>query len=151
MIIRRGGLDDPQVIALLKLHVETNRSHSPPESCHVLDLNALKAGDITFWSAWEGETLLGVGALKRLAADHGEVKSMHTAMAARRRGVGGAMLDLIIAAARDAGMTRVSLETGSQDYFAAARALYAQHGFAECAPFGDYVLDPNSLYFARKI
>lgn len=151
MIIRKGGLDDPQVIALLKLHVESNLAQSPPESCHVLDLQKLKAADITFWSAWEGDALMGVGALKRLSADHGEVKSMHTAKAARRRGVGAAMLDVIVSAARAAGMRRVSLETGSQDYFAPARALYARHGFVPCAPFGGYTLDPNSMYFTCEI
>lgn len=149
--IRCGGLDDRRVVALLKMHAEINRDVSPPESCHVFDLSRLKADDVSFWSAWDGETLLGVGALKRLDDAHGEVKSMHTAEHARGRGVGGAILETIIAAARAAGMTRLSLETGSMDYFAPARALYARHQFSECPPFGSYVLDPNSFFMTRWI
>lgn len=149
--IRCGGLDDGRVVALLKMHAEINRDVSPPESCHVFDLSRLKADDVSFWSAWDGETLLGVGALKRLDDAHGEVKSMHTAEHARGRGVGGAILETIIAAARAAGMTRLSLETGSMDYFAPARALYARHQFSECPPFGSYVLDPNSFFMTRRI
>ncbi len=149
--IRRGGLDDGRVIALLKKHAEINRDVSPPESCHVFELSRLRAEDVAFWSAWDGETLLGVGALKRLDATHGEVKSMHTAEHARGRGVGGAILETIVAAARASGMTRLSLETGSMDYFAPARALYARHRFEECAPFGCYVVDPNSIYMTRRI
>lgn len=149
--IREGGLDDPQVIALLKYHIETNHRHAPPESCHALDLQELKGADISFWSAWDGDTLLAVGALKRLGADHGEVKSMHTSQHARRRGAGGAILDTIIASAKALGMTRLSLETGSQDYFIPARALYAARGFTECAPYGCYKPDPNSMFFTRAI
>lgn len=149
--IRCGGLDDGRVVALLKMHAEINRDVSPPESCHVFDLSRPKADDVSFWSAWDGETLLGVGALKRLDDAHGEVKSMHTAEHARGRGVGGAILETIIAAARAAGMTRLSLETGSMDYFAPARALYARHQFSECPPFGSYVLDPNSFFMTRRI
>lgn len=91
---------------------------------------------------------MGIGALKRLSADHGEVKSMHTA---RRRGVGGALLEKIIASARAAGLKRLSLETGSQDYFGPARALYARQGFVECGPFADYKLDPNSVFMTRQV
>ena len=100
---------------------------------------------------WEDETLLGCGALKRLSADHGEVKSMHTAQAMRRRGAGSAMLRHLIAAARADGMSRLSLETGSWDYFRPAQALYRSHGFVECPPFADYVLDPNSVFMTLDL
>lgn len=149
--IREGGLDDPRVIALLRLHAETDISVTPPGSSHVLDAARLKAPDISFWSAWSGERLLGVGALKRLSEELGEVKSMHTAEIARRSGVGSAILSRIIDAAKAMGMTRVSLETGSFDFFAPARALYARHGFAECRPFGDYRSDPNSVFMTLEI
>jgi putative acetyltransferase len=101
---------------------------------------------MTFWSAWEGAEVVGVGALRRLSADHGEIKSMHTAEVARGRGVGSAILREILAVARARGMTRLSLETGAWPYFAPARALYTRHGFVECAPFGDYRDDPNSVF-----
>jgi glutathione S-transferase/GNAT superfamily N-acetyltransferase len=146
-----GGLDEPKVIALLKHHLATNHSIAPPESCHAFDVSRLKAEDVSFWSAWDGDMLLGVGAVKRLNADHGEVKSMHTVEASRGRGVGGALLEKIIAHARGAGMKRLSLETGSQDYFRPAHALYLRYGFAECPPFGEYKLDPNSLFMTRVI
>ena len=106
---------------------------------------------MTFWSAWDGDTVAGVGALKQLCPDHGEVKSMHTAEALRGRGVGSAILRHIIAAARARGMSRLSLETGSSPYFAPARALYARHGFVECPPFGDYGPDPNSVFMTLAL
>ena len=120
-------------------------------SAHALDLLGLRAREITFWSAWEGEAVVGVGALRHLGDGHGEIKSMHTAEAARGRGVGSAMLRHIMAAARARGMSRLSLETGSWPYFEPARALYARHGFVECGPFGDYREDPNSVFMTREL
>ena len=141
-----GGLDDPRVVALLRLHVTRARAETAPGSAHALDLSGLRAPDVTFWSVWDGDELVGVGALKRLTAEHGEIKSMHTVEAARGRGVGSALVRHIMAEARARGMRRLSLETGSWPYFLAARALYARHGFVECGPFGDYREDPNSVF-----
>ena len=149
--IREGGLDDERVVALLTAHLDLMRSQSPPESVHALDLDGLRGPDITFLTAWDGETLLGCGALKRHDAMLGEVKSMHTAAAARRRGVGRLLLDRIEAMARDRGLTRLSLETGSPDGFAAGRALYASQGFAPCEPFADYRPDPFSVFMTKRI
>jgi putative acetyltransferase len=149
--IRSGGLDDPRVVDLLNYHATSSRAQTPPGSSHALDLSGLKSPDVSFWSAWEGETLLGVGALKRLSSDHGEVKSMHTAQAARRRGVAGAMVRHIIGAARDAGLARLSLETGSSQYFRPAVQLYIGYGFVECPPFGDYKTDPNSIFMTLDL
>jgi putative acetyltransferase len=149
--ITEGDFNDPLVTDLLRVHFTTARAQTAPGSAHALDVAGLQAPDITFWAIWEDETLLGVGALKRLAADHGEIKSMHTAESARRKGAGSAMLGHIIAAARACGMSRLSLETGSWDYFRPARALYARHGFVECPPFGDYVLDPNSVFMSLEL
>ena len=141
-----GGLDDPRVVALLRLHVTRARAETAPGSAHALDLSGLRTPDMTFWSVWNGDELVGVGALKRLSAEHGEIKSMHTVEAARGRGVGSALVRHIMAAARACGMRRLSLETGSWPYFLAARALYARHGFVECGPFGEYREDPNSVF-----
>jgi putative acetyltransferase len=149
--ITPGGLDDKRVIDLLHFHFTTDRAQTAPGSSHALDLSGLRAPDIGFWTAWEGETLLGVGALRHLSPDHGEVKSMHTAEAARRRGVGGAMLRHIVEEARKAVMTRLSLETGSWPYFRPAVELYRSHGFVECAPFGDYKPDPNSVFMSLDL
>lgn len=146
-----GGLDDPQVIAMLRFHFDTNMSVTPPGSAHVFDLSRLRQPDVQFWSAWEGDTLLGVGALKCMDEGHGEIKSMHTSKDARRKGVGSALLQHILGRAKAMGLSRLSLETGSFDYFAAARALYAAHGFEECAPFGDYALDPYSTFMTKAI
>jgi putative acetyltransferase len=146
-----GGLDDAQVIAMLKFHFDTNISVTPPGSAHVFDLSRLKSPDISFWSAWEGDTLMGVGALKRMNARDGEIKSMHTLKTARRSGVGAAMLRHIMAEARNMGLARLFLETGSFDFFAPARALYARHGFTECAPFEGYKPDPNSTFMMCDI
>jgi putative acetyltransferase len=146
MQIVEGGLDDPRVVDLLHTHLTRARAETAPGSAHALDLSGLRAPEVTFWSAWDDDAVVGVGALKRLSADHGEVKSMHTAEAARGRGVGSAMLRQIMAVARARGMLRLSLETGSWPCFSPARALYARHGFVECPPFGEYRADPNSVF-----
>jgi putative acetyltransferase len=151
MTIIPGGLDDPRVRALLEHHAATARAATALGSAHALGLEGLKAPEISFWAAWDGDALLGVGALRRLSSDHGEIKSMHTAQARRRGGVGSAMLLHILDAARAMGMSRVSLETGSWEYFLPARALYESHGFRECPPFGDYVADPNSIFMSLHL
>jgi putative acetyltransferase len=151
MRIVLGDFSDPRVTDLLRIHLTTARAQTAPGSAHALDVDGLQVPDITFWTIWEDETLLGVGALKRLSADHGEVKSMHTAEPVRRMGAGSAMLRHIIAAARACSMTRLSLETGSWDYFRPARAFYARHGFVECPSFADYVPDSNSVFMSLDL
>lgn len=146
MKILPGDLEDPRVRALLEHHAASARAETAPGSAHALDLEDLGGPEIALWAAWDGDELLGVGALKRLADDHGEIKSMHTARTARRRGVGSALLRHLVDAARARGMTRLSLETGSWDYFEPARRFYRRHGFVDCPPFGDYVDDPNSVF-----
>src|SRR5215813_7709691 len=113
MRIIDGDLHDARVLDLLRIHMTNARAQTAPGSAHALDVAGLRAPGISFWTIWEDEALLGCGALKRLSADHGEVKSMHTAQAMRRKGVGSAMLRHIIASARVRGMARLSLETGS--------------------------------------
>src|SRR5690349_1553650 len=135
MRIVEGGLDDPRVVALLHAHLTRARAETAPGSAHALDLSVLRDADVTFWSAWDAEEVVGVGALRRLTHEHGEIKSMHTAEAARGRGVGSTLLRHIMAVARARGMSRLSLETGSWPYFGPARALYARHGFVACGPF----------------
>jgi putative acetyltransferase len=149
--ITTGDLDDPQVAALLLVHVTLARAETPACSAHALDNAGLRAPAIAFYEAREDGALLGVGALKRLTAEHGEVKSMHTARAARGRGAGSAMLAHIVAQAKAAGMSRLSLETGAAEYFAAARRLYAHHGFVECPPFDAYVPDRNSVFMTLAL
>jgi putative acetyltransferase len=151
MRIIEGDLNDPRVVELLQVHVTTARAATAPGSAHALDLSGLQSPEIGVWTIWDDQTLLGVGALQRLSADHGEIKSMHTAQSMRRRGAGRAMLRHIIATARASGMARLSLETGSWDYFRPAHALYRSHGFVECAPFADYVLDPNSVFMTLDL
>jgi putative acetyltransferase len=149
--IRNGGLDDARVVALLRYHFDKCHEVTPPGSAHVFDLSRLKAPDVDFFAAWDGDILLGVGAVKYLDASHGEVKSMHTSEAARRRGIGSAILRHIMDAARAKGITRLSLETGSFGYFEPAVALYRSNGFTDCGPFGDYKPDPNSAFLTRQI
>lgn len=151
MIIRAGGLDDPQVIALLELHAREMSDHSPPGTCHFLDLSGLKTPDITFLSAWDGDTLLGVGALKQLDPLTGEVKSMRASPAARGRGVGFAILDHIVRLARERGYTALKLETGTGPLFAAAHALYRRYGFVPCPPFADYIETDFNRFYALDL
>jgi putative acetyltransferase len=143
-----GDLNDPRVVDLVRHHVMRGRTETAPGSAHALDVAGLASPDITFWTLWKDETLAGTGALKRLSADYGEVKSMHTVESMRGRGVGSAMLSHIITAARASGISRLYLETGTWEYFAPARAFYRSHGFTECPPSGDYILDPNSVFMS---
>lgn len=149
--IRKGDLQDKRILALLRYHFEKCHEVTPPGSAHVFDVSKLADPSIDFFAAWDGEMLLGVGAVKYFDRTFGEVKSMHTSETARRRGVGGAILRHIIEAARSNGIKRLSLETGSFGYFEPAVALYRAHGFAECLPFGDYRPDPNSVFLTREI
>jgi putative acetyltransferase len=151
MTILEGGLDDPQVQALLALHVQTARVQTGRDSAHALDLNGLESPEIRFWSAWDDECVIGIGALKRLSETHGEIKSMHTVQSSRRKGVGSMILRHIIAVARQMRLSQLSLETGSWPYFNAARQFYGQHGFAECPPFDNYVPDPNSVFMTLEL
>ena len=151
MQIRIDDLRGPEIAELLATHVAFCRATSPPESTHVLDLDALRSPEIMFWSAWDGAGLLGCAALEELDPTHGEVKSMHTAARHRGRGVGLGLLKQVAGKARSRGYRRLSLETGSMAAFASARSLYARFGFVVCPPFGDYRLDPNSVFMTLKL
>ena len=151
MEIRIDDLTGVEIRALLAEHLHSMHQLSPPESVHALDLDGLRKPGITFWTIWAREELLGCGALKELDRSHGEVKSMRTVSAHRRKGVARAMLEHIIAEARGRSYGRLSLETGSQPGFAAARTLYESFGFTYCPPFGDYVEDPNSVFLTRTL
>jgi putative acetyltransferase len=147
-------IDDParpDVYALLDEHLRDMYELSPPESVHALDVNGLKGPEITFWTVRDGELLLGCGALKELAPTHGEIKSMRTPIALRRRGAGRAVLAQIISVARQRGYRQLSLETGSMEAFAPAQRLYESFGFVCCSPFGDYKPDPNSLFMTLAL
>jgi putative acetyltransferase len=144
--IRIDDLRGPEIAELVGAHLAHARRWSPAESKHALDLDALRAPEITFWTAWDGASLLGCGALKELDPKQGELKSVHTAARHRRRGVAAALLAHIVDEARARSYQRLSLETGSMDALAPARALYSRLGFVPCEPFGGHVADPNSVF-----
>lgn len=146
--------DDPtraDVRALLDEHLADMFATSPAESVHALDHAALSAPGISFWTAREDGALLGCGALKPLAGGQGEIKSMRTTPAARGRGIAALVLARILDDARRRNVTLLYLETGSEDFFAPARRLYARHGFTDCAPFADYTVDPHSVYMRLSL
>ncbi|GGO91941.1 N-acetyltransferase [Nocardioides phosphati] len=151
MAIRPDDLSHAAVQALLSEHLEDMYATSPPESVHALDLDALRAPDIAFYSAWDGDTLLGCGALRDLGDGHLEIKSMRAARDQRGRGTGAAILRHLLDEAVRRGAVRVSLETGVEPYFEPARRLYQRHGFVVCAPFADYVPDPNSVFMTLSL
>jgi putative acetyltransferase len=151
MDIRVDDPRAPRIAALLRAHLDSMALHSPPESIHALDVDALCAPKIVFWAAWEGPELLGCGALLELDSRHGEIKSMRTAEHRLRTGVASAILREIIGEAERRGYTRLSLETGSMAAFAPARMLYASFGFDYCGPFADYLEDPNSVFMTRSL
>lgn len=148
------AVDDPTspaVEQLLLEHLEDMYATSPPESVHALDATALSHPSVMFFTAKADGTVLGCGALKELSQREGEIKSMRTTAAARGRGVASVLLERILAEAHARNYTTVSLETGSQDFFAPARRLYERYGFVECAPFGDYQADPFSVYMTLAL
>ncbi|WP_309134701.1 GNAT family N-acetyltransferase [Cellulomonas sp.] len=152
LVIRPDAPHRDDVLALLEEHLADMYATSPPESVHALDPSGLVGPGLTFWTARDaGGALLGCAALKELAPDDGELKSMRTATAARGRGVGSALLAHVLAEATARGYRTLHLETGTQDFFAPARRLYERHGFVPCAPFGAYGEDPSSAYYRRVL
>lgn len=149
--IRIDDLSGFQIEKLLTEHLRSLAAVTPPESRHALNLDELRKPDITFWSVWEGHEIAGCAALKHLDARHGEVKSMRTASAYLRKGVGSKVLEHIIAEARQRGYRRLSLETGSMPYFRPAHGLYRKFGFSKCPPFANYIEDPNSLFMTKEL
>jgi len=144
--IKLDDLSGPEIAALLSEHLRHMAEVSPPESRHALNLDGLRRPEITFWTLWSGGELAGCAALKELDPTHGEIKSMRTAEPHLRKGVASALLEHVISAAKCRGYTRLSLETGSMDYFEPARRLYRKSGFTPCPPFAGYSEDPNSVF-----
>ena len=149
--IYEGELDQDDVRMLLAQHFAEMRAGSPPSACHVLPVDGLKAPEIRFFTLREAGSLLGCGALKRLGNGHGEIKSMRTADNALGRGVGKRLLDHLVSIASSEEMTRLSLETGSTEQFAAANRLYEREGFRRCGPFGGYAYTPFTRFFTKEI
>jgi|SRR5450755_414294 len=151
MDIRIDDLRGPEIAQLLREHLQSVALHSPPESIHALNLEALRKPDITFWTIWQDTELMGCGAMRALDPRHGEVKSMRTVSMYRRIGVAARLMRHILEEARRRSYIRLSLETGSMDAFAPARSLYASFGFRPCEPFADYIVDPYSVFMTREI
>lgn len=144
-------LSDPRIAIFLNEHIREMRSVSPPESTHALDLDGLRKPEITFWSAWNNDELIGCGAIKRLTNSHAEIKSMRTSRKYRRNGIASILLKHIINESIKSGFRKLSLETGSMKFFEPARALYKKHGFKYCEPFNGYKKDPNSVFMTLEI
>ena len=146
MQIQTDDLTRPQVHALLQEHLDNMYELSPPEQVFALDLPKLLVPDITVWTAWDNDQLLGCAALKELSPVHGEIKSMRTPNAARRKGAGRTLLQHIISVANHRGYATLSLETGSHPDFVPAHNLYISYGFSVSGPFGSYLPDPHSVF-----
>lgn len=151
MQIKKDDLNGPEIKALLHRHANEMEANSPPGSCHYLDLEGLQVPEISFWSVWDGETLLGCGALKDLGDGNGEIKSMHVHADARGKGVANIMLEHIMDTATQRSFNRLSLETGALPAFVPARKLYEKYGFAECPAFGDYEPNVNSIFMTKAL
>lgn len=151
MDIRIDPVTSSKVIALLEDHLHSMTLHSPPESIHALDVEKLRKPEITFWTAWEGENLLGCGAIKELDSKHAEIKSMKTSSDHLRKGVARKILVHILEEAKKRGYEQLSLETGSMDAFLPAKKLYENLGFVYCGPFSDYIEDPNSVFMTYTV
>ncbi len=151
MRIEVDDLSHPEVHALLEEHLANMHELSPPEQVFALDLDKLRADDMTFWTVWEDGELVGCGALRELTPTHGEIKSMRTPTAARGRGAGRAVLTHIIAVAQQRGYTKLSLETGTHAAFEPAHKLYRSNGFVVSGPFGSYLPNENSVFMELQL
>ncbi|MEP6652144.1 MAG: GNAT family N-acetyltransferase [Myxococcales bacterium] len=151
LTFRLDDLSGGSTRALIARHLAGMRASSPPESVHALDVDKLRAPDVTFWSVWVGEEIAGCGALKRLDTRRGELKSMRVADAFLGRGAGRALLEHLIVAARARGLETLLLETGSGPAFVPALSLYESAGFVRCGPFDGYTDDPFSVFMTRAI
>ncbi|TXK71716.1 GNAT family N-acetyltransferase [Paenibacillus sp. N3.4] len=151
MDFKIDDLTGSEVIALIGEHFQNMAQQSPPESMHALNLEGLRKPEITFWSVWEQNELLGCGALKEIDAQHGEIKSMRTSSLHLRKGVAKQLLEHIIEEAKKRGYLRLSLETGAMESFEPAIRLYANLGFKYCKPFSDYIEDPNSVFMTKEL
>lgn len=149
--IIEDDLSGEAIRGLIALHLAGMHANSPADSVFAMDIDRLRAPDVTFWSLWDGGALLGCGAMKQLDPHQGEIKSMRTVPEATGRGVGAAMLTHIIAEARSRGYRRLSLETGSAPAFEPALRLYSRHGFIPCAPFADYRENPFSRFMTLAL
>ena len=136
---------------LMQRHTEDMHADTPPESIHMMDAGQLAVPEVAFFVLRDAGQPLAMGAFKRIDAGHAEIKSMHVLAEARGRGLSRAMLDHLLAEAKAAGFQRLSLETGIQPTFVAARALYYKAGFVDCPPFEGYTEDPNSVFMTRSL
>jgi len=150
ILSRESPLTEDLELLFLR-HTADMHADTPPESIHMMPREDLVDPDIDFFVLREAGRPIGMGAIKRIAPGHGEVKSMHVLAEERGRGLARHVVELLIAHAREAGYQRLSLETGTQPTFIAARALYGRVGFVECGPFGSYRLDPNSVYMTLDL
>ena len=151
MKIKIDNLSDPGIETFLNEHIQEMKSISPPESKHALDIEALKKSDITFWSAWQKEELVGCGALKELDSSHAEIKSMRVSSKHRGKKLATKLLSHLLVEAALKGYEKVSLETGSMAFFEPARRLYQKFGFKQCAPFASYKEDLNSVFMSLDL
>ena len=149
--IKLDDLSGEEVFALLQEHLEDMKATSPPESKHALDLDGLKDSSVKFWTIWDGKELAGCGAFKILDSENAEIKSMRTSNDYQNKGVASKLLIHIIEQAKVIGLKKLSLETGSMDYFVPAHGLYKKHGFSFCGPFSNYKEDPNSKFMSLEL
>jgi putative acetyltransferase len=149
--IKVDNLEGPEIAAFLTEHLRSLAEVTPVESRHALNLDELRRPQITFWSIWSGSTIVGCGAMKELAPENGEIKSMRTAKTHLRQGIASLLLEHIVSEAKRRGYRRLSLETGAMPSFKPAHTLYRKFGFLPCPPFADYRPDPNSLFLTREL
>lgn len=151
MKIRLDDLSGPAVAEFLQEHIEEMSAISPAESMHALDLGGLRQPNVTFWTVWDDEALVGCGALKEIDAELGELKSMRTSSKHKQRGIASMLLQHVIGEAKRRGYRRLSLETGSMPFFEPAIKMYAKFGFETCGPFSSYEEDPNSVFMTMAL
>ena len=149
--IKEDDLTHPDVVELIRIHLQGMLDNSPPGTCFALDVDKLKEPGVTFWTAWDKDTVLGCVAMKELGPKWGEIKSMRAHPNAVGQGIGRALLDHIILMAKQRGYTKVSLETGTEPGFYPSIELYARNGFELGPVYADYIESPFNIYMHKQI
>ena len=149
--IELDDLSRAAVLGLLEEHLRNMYELSPPDQVFAFDASKLKAPGVTFWTAWNGGSLLGCAALKEISSTEGEIKSMRTPTALRKTGAGRALLNHIIDVARSREYHALYLETGCHPAFLPAQSLYRSAGFVVCGPFGAYRENGNSVFMSLRL
>lgn len=151
LLIKEVMSSDPALQGLSSAHKAYCDRNTPKGSGHAVNPNTQTLETIRYWVVADDNQPIGCIGLKIIGRAHSEIKTMHVLPQARGAGCGQRLVQIVLNESVRLGMTRISLETGAGDGFAASRRLYARVGFIPCDAFGDYVFDPFSVCMTQDL